>query len=310
MVTAEQVEQQNIQLQKELASIDKDIITRSPPSDYLNAVKSNSGFWRLLNLKRVRKLRRAYKQIKSQYGTHALALYLKLALCCFISDSLERLKHKKLPDEIINLYHEWFKWVLEDFSKRPDDYYSYRCQAFALDVLICSLRIIPIGGAWVVEIRNAGLRPFFGGGVKQFFSYLHFIIFKACGFSPYVTTHTATRTLRHFNEQQMNLAYLKIAELMKLNPRIKGIYRRSWFMDPKLEDISPRLGYLRKVPLQNGAKLFAACSTKKDVKYALTVSRTRRRLYKEGKYLPTGYALIWLRKDFLLFATKDKLMTS
>jgi hypothetical protein len=310
MVTAGQVEQRNIQLQKELALIDKDIIIRFPPSDYLNAVKSNSGFGRLSNFKRVRKLKRAYEQIKSQYGPHVLSLYLKLALCCFISDSLERLKHKKLPDEIVNLYHEWFNWVLEDFSKRPDDYYSYRCQSFALDVMICSLRIIPIGGAWVVEIRNVGLRPFFGGGVKQFFSYLYFIIFKAGGFSPYVTTHTATRTLRHFNEQQMNLAYLNIAELLKLNPRIKGIYRRSWFLDPKLEDISPKLGYLRKVPLQNNAKLFAACSTKKDVKYALTVSRTRRRLYKEGKYLPTGYAFIWPRKDFLLFATKDKLKTS
>jgi hypothetical protein len=108
----------------------------------------------------------------------------------------------------------------------------------------------------------------------------------------------------------MNLVYLRIAELMKLNTRIKGFYRRSWFLDPKLEDISPRLGYLIKVPLQNGAKLFAAGSTKEDLKYALAVSRTRRRLYEEGKYLPTGHAYIWPRKEFLLFAAKDKQMTS
>jgi hypothetical protein len=310
MVTKEQVEQKSIQLQKELASIDEDIINRFPLSDYLNATKSNRGLGKLLLFYRARKLRRVYEQIKSQYGTHALSLYFKLALCCFMSDSLERLKHKNLTDEILDFYHEWFEWVLEDFSKQPDDYYDHRCEPFGLDVMVCSLRSIPIGGAWIVELRSVGLRPLFAGGVKQFFSYLYFIIFKAHGFSPYVTTHTAARTLSHFNEHEMNLVYMRIVELMKLNPQIKGFYRRSWFLDPKLEDISPRLGYLRKVPLQNGAKLFVVGSTKRDIKCALAVSRTRRRLYEEGKYLPTAYALIWPRKEFLLFGTKDKQMTS
>jgi len=310
MVTAEQVEQKNIQLQQELALIDKNIISRYPLSDYLNTIKSNRGLGKLLQFHQALKLKRTYKQIKSQYGAHALAIYLKSALCCFISDSLERLRHKKLPDEIMDLYHEWFETVLEDFSKRPDDYYNPHCQSFVLDVMICSLRSIPIGGAWIIEFRCVGLRPFYTGGIKQFFSYFYFIIFKARGFSPYVTTHTAARNLRFFNEHEMNLAYTRIVELMDLNPRIKGFYRRSWFLDPNLENISPKLGYLRKVPLHNGAKLFAAGSTKQDRKYALVVSRTRRRLYKEGKYLPTGHAYIWPRKEFLLFATKDRLMTS
>ena len=306
MITTEQVEQKNIQLQKELALVSNDIISRFPLSDYLNTIKSNTGFGKLLYLQRTRKLRRTFEQITSQYGTHALSLYFKLALCCFISDSLERLSQKKLTDEILHLYHEWLERVLEDFSTQPDDYYDPRCKSFALDVMVCSLRSIPVGGAWIVETRRVGLRPFFSGGVKQFFDYLHFIIFKAGGFSPYFTTHTATRNLRHFNEQEMNLTYLRIAELMKMNPRIRGFYRKSWFLDPKLEGISPKLGYLREVPLQNGARLFAAGSTKMDIKYALTVSPTRRRLYAEGKYLPMCYAYIWPRKEFLLFGIMDR----
>jgi hypothetical protein len=305
MVTTEQVEQQKIQLQKELASIGEDITGRFPLSDYSNTLKSNTGLRKFLHLKRIRKLKQSYEQIASQYGTHALSLYFKLALCCSISDSLERLKHKKLPVEILHLYHEWFEWVLEDFSKQPDDYYNHCCQSFVLDVKVCSLRSIPVGGARIAEIRSVGLRPFYSGGVKQFFSYLHFILFKARGFSPYITEHIVLRNLRHFNEHEMKLSYQRIAELMKLNLRIKGFYCRSWFLDPKLEDISPNLGYLRKVPLQNGAKLFAAGSAKKDIRPALAVSLTRRRLYGEGKYLPTGYAYVWPRKEFLLFGTKD-----
>ena len=306
MITTGQVEQKNIRLQKELALISKDIISRFPLSDYLKVTKSNTGFGKLLYLQRARKLKRTFEQISSQYGTHAMSLYFKLALCRFISDSLERLSHKKLPDEILHLYHEWFGWVLEDLSTQPDDYYDHRCDSFVLDLMVCSLRSIPVGGAWIVETRRVGVRPFFSGGVKQFFDYLHFVIFKAHGFSPYFTTHTATRNLRHFNEREMNLSYLRIADLMKLNPRIRGFYRRSWLLDPKLEDISPQLGYLRKVPLQNGARLFAAGSIKIDIKNALAVSLTRRRLYAEGKYLPTGYAYIWPRKEFLLFRIMDR----
>ena len=175
MVTTEQVEQKNNRFLKELVLIDKDIISRFPLSDYLNTIKSNAGLGKLFQFHRALKLRRAYEQIKSQYGTHALSLYLKLALCCFISDSLERLGHKKLPDEILHLYHEWFEWVLEDFSKQPDDYYDRHCQSFVLDVMVCTLRSIPVGGAWIAEIRSVGLSPFFSGGVKQFFSYLYFI---------------------------------------------------------------------------------------------------------------------------------------
>jgi len=304
MVTTEQVEQQKIRLQKELSSINKDIISRFPLSGYLNIIKSNSGLGKLSQLKQAQKLRRAHEQIKSQYGTHTLTIYFKLALCHCISDFLERLKHMKLTDEIVHLYHEWFEWVLEDFSKQPDDYYNHRSESFALDVKICSLRNIPVGGARIVEIRGVGLRPFYSGGVKQFFSYLYFILFKARGFSPYISEHIVPRNLRHFNEHEMNLSYRRIVELMKLNPRIKGFYCRSWFLDPKLEDISPNLGYLRKVPLQNGAKLFAAGSAKKDIRPALAMSAKRRRLYKEGKYLPTGYAYVWPRKEFLIFGTK------
>jgi len=306
MVNTEQVEQQNIRLQEELAAIDKDILSRFPLSDYLNTIKSSTGLGKLLHFQRAIKLKRTYEKITSHYGTQALAIYLKLALCCFINDSLERLKHKNLPDEIIHLYHQWFEWVLQDFSKQPDEYYDYCCRSFALDVMICSLRSIPIGGAWIVEIRGVGLRPFFGGGVKQFFSYLYFIIFKAHGFSLYVRMHTVERNLRNFNEHEINLAYMRIAKLIKRNPRIKGLYRRSWFLDPNLEYISPKLGYLIKVPLQNGAKLFAAGSIKNDIKYALMVSPIRRRLYEEGKYLPMGHAYIWPRKEFLLFAAENK----
>jgi hypothetical protein len=304
MVTARQVNDKKAQLENELASISKDIICRFPVSNYLNTARSNTGFGRLLHFQQARKLSRSFRQITDRYGSRALSLYLKLALCYFIGDSLERLSEENLPDEIVLFYHEWFKMVLDEFSTQPDDHYDCRSLSFTMDVMACSLRDIPVGGAWILETRRAGLRPFWGGGIRQFFDYLQFLILKCGGFRSYFTTHTVPRYLSRFNEREMNLAYQRIAELMKLNPRIRGIYRRSWFLDPHLQEISPKLAYLRQVPLQNGAKLFAACPTKLDTKYALAVSPTRRRLHAEGKYLPTGYALVWPRKEFLAWANR------
>jgi hypothetical protein len=100
----------------------------------------------------------------------------------------------------------------------------------------------------------------------------------------------------------MNLAYRAIAQLVKGNGRIKGIYRNSWFLDPQLEKISPGLAYLRKVPLQNGARFFSSGTRKNDVRNALAMSSVRRKLYDQGKYLPVSHAYVWPRTAFLGWA--------
>lgn len=309
MISGEQVEREYVRLEKELAAISEEILRRFPISDYHNDVRLSRRHGRLSNCRRTRRRKQVFEKIRSQHGSRALSLYLRLALCRFMGDSLENLSAQNLPYAITSLYHEWFETVLGELSTLPDDYYDYNCLALALDVRICSLRDIPVGGAWIVESRRVGLRPFLANGVRQFFDYLAFVILKCDGFSPYLTTHVAPRYLSRFNEQEMNLAYLRIAELMKFDRRIKGLYRRSWFLDPNLEQISPHLAYLRQVPLQNGAKLFAAGATPQDIKYALTASSTRRRLHEQGKYVPSSYAFVWPRKQFLNWAQRTQAST-
>ncbi|MHC4660008.1 MAG: hypothetical protein ACYS83_12675, partial [Planctomycetota bacterium] len=70
----------------------------------------------------------------------------------------------------------------------------------------------------------------------------------------------------------MNLAYMRIAELMKRDPSIRGVYRGSWFLAPDLEKVSPNLAFLRTVPQWNGARLFRSVTLKADVKRALSMS--------------------------------------
>lgn len=306
---SESLDKANAQLKTELNSFSKEILFRFPLAEYLDDIKSCRGRVRLTSLTLAKKRLQIFEQITSEYGCHCLSLYLKLALSFFISDSLRRLRSNKLPNEILRLYYEWFERVLSDFSTQPDKYYDYRCLSFAVDVKVCSLRYIPVGGAWILETRMVGLRPFLRGGVSQFFKYLQYVSLEAGGFAQYYSMHTAPRYMRRFNEQEIHLAYLRIADLMKLDTDVKGIYNLSWYLDPDLDKISPKLAYLRQVPLENSARLFAAGTTKKDIKYALTASFVRQRLHKEGKYAPTAYAFIWPRKNFLVWADTQNVRT-
>ena len=298
----ESLDKANTRFETELNSFSKEILYRFPLADYLNDVKTCHGRGRLTSLTLAKKRSQIFKQIASEYGRRILSLYLKSALSFFMSDSLKRLCSKKLPGEILRLYNEWFERILGDFSTQPDKYYDCCCLSFALDVKVCSLRNIPVGGAWIIETRTVGLRPFLGGGVSQFFKYLQYVSLEAGGFAQYYSMHTAPRYMRHFNAREIHFAYLRMADLMKMDPYVKGIYNISWYLDPGLEEISPKLAYLRQMPLQNSAKLFAAGTTKKDIKYALTASFVRQRLHKEGRYAPTAYAFIWPRKNFLDWA--------
>ena len=123
----------------------------------------------------------------------------------------------------------------------------------------------------------------------------------------YYTIHTVDRYLPRFTEQQMSQAYINIAELLKLNKNICGIYRKSWFLDPNLKEISPGLRFLWEVPQQNGADLFCTGDSDQVIKKAIAMSPLRKRLYEEGKYKPINYAYVWPREKLLQWADNRSL---
>jgi hypothetical protein len=222
-----------------------------------------------------------------------------------IRDSKSELEHQNLPPIIKRLYEEWFERVLMNFAALPDDYYRSKNDIFLDDLGVCCLKIIPIGGAWKVEIQPGPPIRHFKKNFFQLIDYLIFSFIIVGGFKPFFTIHTLKRYHARFNAEERYKCYLRIAELLKVNPRVRGIYVRGWLYDPRLGEVSPELEYLRRVPHENGAKSFRFKSPPHVINYALMWSPTRRKLYEEGKYMPTEYALIWPRKKLLDWADKQ-----
>ncbi len=113
------------------------------------------------------------------------------------------------------------------------------------------------------------------------------------GHRPFFEIHAHKFMRELFGEEGRDECYRCCAELYALHPEVRGMIAGSWFYDPALEQVSPRLVYLRRVPLAGGAWLLFVNDGPDARANALATSPTRRRLFEEGKYLPKNYMIVW-----------------
>ena len=305
---SEELQERIERLQVDIDALNPDVCSRFPISVYIEDVKSFPQF-RIHSYFRPRR-KRILSEIEKRYGPLAYALYQKLALASFMKDSLDRLKSKHFPEGVIRQIDSWYQRVVQDFDRQPDSYYDISKLDFKIDFGVCCLKNVPIGGAWFVQLHMVNPRVFLTFDIRRIKQILGCIVFRTRGLSPYCIIHTVPRYMLRFNCRQMNMAYKEIGELMNCYPGIKGIFRKSWFLDPNLEDVSPEITYLREIPQHNGAVLFEAGTTRQDVRDALAFSPYRRKLYEEGKFLPTVYGYIWPRKEFLEWLQNSQIVVT
>ena len=152
-------------------------------------------------------------------------------------------------------------------------------------------------GAQIVEQRSGyGIKQGLRGKPIDVLRFLSLTLWQG-GPNGYYEIHTHTPDLSEFTEHGWNQCYCRIAQMLRKNPHVKGIVGGSWFYDPALKDISPRLMYLQKIPLDNGARCFFVGEDTSG--NAIHKSETRLKLYQQGKYVPKSHLLIWPRKAMI-----------
>lgn len=113
------------------------------------------------------------------------------------------------------------------------------------------------------------------------------------GFSPMFQIHTHSRYLDEFTPEGWDECYRCCVDLYRRFPKSRGMFGGSWFYDPQVEQVSPRLFYLQDVPRKGGASFFFTASEGDHVQNAIATSPSRRKLYEEGKYKPQSFTLVW-----------------
>lgn len=160
-------------------------------------------------------------------------------------------------------------------------------------------QLIPVGAEFAALGSGIPRRMLLRGSIQQRLRFLRTVASETYGFRPFFELHAHPDSLEAFHPDGWVDTYHCLAEALLLNPKYKGVMASSWFRDPALRIISPRLAYLREYPEQHGAHMFLIGDDTDGTSGALARSPTRQRLYKEGRYVPRIYMMVWPRSALL-----------
>jgi hypothetical protein len=231
-------------------------------------------------------------------GRYAAALVAEL--CLRRALLLER---STLPASVLDLYPSTFARMAAYLGSADLSTYWVGDDPFLKDLRIAAGYTVP-GGAQDIDLvgrisKKSGLKAMvtsraFRTGMK---------VMRTGGLR-WFSIHTDQRYLEEFNADGRDRCYLRIAELLLRDSAVKGMVGTSWYYDPALPAISPRLAYLQQRPLDAGAFLVRRGRGAIHTQRATLTSETRRKLYKEGKYLPVCYSLVWPRDALIAWAER------
>lgn len=185
--------------------------------------------------------------------------------------------------------------------------YTIDSDLFHKDMGLALLRLYAAAAQLVDYRAGVGRRILTTGGIKDIPRRLATFA-RIGGFKPFFEIHTHLSYLDEFNQEGWNECYRCCAELYGLHPDVLGMYGGSWFYDPALAKISPRLSYLREIPQKGGACLLFDSINEQSTHDATSTSPTRQQLYAEGAYHPKSYALIWPRTEQVNWAKTNQIV--
>ncbi len=131
------------------------------------------------------------------------------------------------------------------------------------------------------------------------------VIAQMGGFAPCFEAHIPTRGAPFLLERDYKRSYVRIAQSMELQPRIRGIMGCSWMHSDETTQVSPHLGWLNRLFLENGGTLAHMRPATEDSGF-LVGSPKRKELYDSGVYRPRNALFIWPRKALLDWANRQK----
>lgn len=207
-----------------------------------------------------------------------------------------------LPDSVLSLYPLSFNRLARYLEGNITGLYDHTDDCFCKDIRFVLLMTVPCGALVVDLISYVPLSSVILSVLRsRSLAPLAYWI-KVGGSGTWFRIHADSRYLDEFNEPGWESCYKRIAEMLARRKNIRGLAGTSWFYDPKVMEISPRLAYLRQRPLERGGFFMRHGTGRIHVERATKTSITRRRLYEKGEYIPVCYTMLWPRKELIAWA--------
>jgi hypothetical protein len=244
-----------------------------------------------------------WNEVARDFSENGFAAFQGIAMLRLIGDFDRRAASVKYSDGIRQRFDYSLNRIVRSIADPTFEKYRKNNDILLKDLGICRQKLIPTGSC-VVEETWFHRSLLWRGGLGQAVGVVKALI-ECGGNGPFYEIHTHLSELEEYDAEGWDRAYVRMGELLDLNPRVKGVWGGSWFYDPEIERVSPRLAYLRQRPQQRGAYVFFS-SVDLDGG-ALSKSQTRREMYEQGKYLPKAYVIVWPRRKVLAWSRQAKL---
>jgi hypothetical protein len=242
---------------------------------------------------------RYWAAITARYGEDGFDTFQRATMLRLIERFEERSVGKQYTDGVREAFALHFSRIIRSIADPEFDQYRVADDLLCKDLALCLQMVFPIGGPFVEPSTRLPLSLFRNGDVSQFVRFSRFLLGTG-GPHHWYCSHLHQHALDDFTAEGWRSCYQRIAEMLELNPEVRGYYSLSWYCDPALEEISPHLAYVRKERQDNGAAIFFYRLDRTD--NAVATSKTRKKLFDEGAYVPKRYAIIWPRKELIAWA--------
>ena len=237
---------------------------------------------------------------EAQFGPDGRRSLLRYVLLRTTMATLESARFSALPSTVSLEHTAQLARIVADIDTSAV-WLNLSSDLFRKEFGLASLRLYA-AGAQLVDFRCGVPRSIVWRGGARNIPRTWGALIRAGGFRPYFQIHTHDFMLNAFNSAGWDTCYICCAELYSVHPEVRGMFGSSWFYDPQLDTVSPRLSYLRQVPRTGGAHLFLWERGGQALNNALSTSPTRRKMYEEGSYFPAAYMLMWPRKQQIAWA--------
>lgn len=254
----------------------------------------------------VRSICRLGETIESVHGILARCFFARavVAHLALKQITLTEREQVELPASVLALYPTVYERLAAYLGSQADVNYWVGDDSFLKDLRMAGGYSVPCGAQDVDLVGTISK----GSGLKALVKWGEFRKgWTICrlGGPIWFNIHTDQRYTEDFNEEGWNRCYLRIAAMLVLHPSCKGMVGTSWFYDPNIVTVSPRLGYLQVNPTNNGAFLIPHGPGSIHTTRATKTSASRKKLYDEGKYIPVCYSLVWPRSAMIAWAEKN-----
>lgn len=247
---------------------------------------------------------RAEEALQASFGPALTDDHRRALVALWALEMPARVPAADLPPAVLELYPEWIQ-RLADFLTAAAD--PYDRDFWAKDVRISLVLSVPGARTQMIDLSSPmgpgqvlrHAREGWGWSVVPAYA-------AAQAWKPWLEVHTESRELSDFNETGWDRAWATAAEILKRRPHMAGMLGSSWFYDPPLEQISPRLAYLRLNPLKHGAFMIHQGPGEIHTQRAATSSPTRKALIEKGEYVARSWIVAWPRAALIKWADARK----